>query len=431
MNRFFATLLATGCAASALAGTAPTLTTAATSETPVADEWIKAIKDAFVVYENDDTFVRKVRFSWLQQYQIASVQPNGSNSLHFKKNAEAFNQEFRRIYLGANVDFATGTQFHTWVRVGGWPTRTTWPGGRTKRNFTYTNFFDIWVSQDIPGVEGLSVKAGKLQHQFTTDYCTSSSAIPCVERSLLTNQFAMDSNWGVEVNYEMNKDTKFFMQLLANDRASTGKNTSHRDNYGDGSGFKGEFGWEDKCFIILGASHRFGVTESGHQRVTAQYMHDFNNAYHGRRQPGANNNGMGFMDALSLGYEYKEGPLTFQTNLVAAFESQAGQGSNNVGLQIQPVYAIHPQVDLVFRYTAMRGDRACKLSADRYIGLATTAPSWVDSIHAFYFGVDLYASAKYRNAAKLMFGAEYTTARRDGENCYNGWEFTSAVRWVF
>ena len=27
-----------------------------------------------------------------------------------------------------------------------------------------------------------------------------------------------------------------------------------------------------------------------------------------------------------------------------------------------------------------------------------------------------------------MFGAEYTTARKDGKDCYNGWEFTTALR---
>ena len=76
----------------------------------------------------------------------------------------------------------------------------------------------------------------------------------------------------------------------------------------------------------------------------------------------------------------------------------------------------------------MMGDSACKLGGDRYITTQTTAPAWVDSLHTFYFGVDVYASAINKNAAKFMFGAEYTTARDGGRDCYNGWEYTAAIR---
>ena len=160
-------------------------------------------------------------------------------------------------------------------------------------------------------------------------------------------------------------------------------------------------------------------------------MHDFNNAYHGRRNPGANNYGIDFKDAISLGYEIKHNKLTFTTNAVAAFEQQDGNGTNNIGIQLQPVYSVHPNVDLVFRYNGMTGHGACKLGADRYICTQTTSSSWVDSLHAFYFGVNLYASSKYKDAARLMFGAEYTTARKDGKDYYNGWEYSAAVRCNF
>ena len=116
---------------------------------------------------------------------------------------------------------------------------------------------------------------------------------------------------------------------------------------------------------------------------------------------------------------------------MAAFEQQDGNGTNNIGIQLQPVYAVHPNVDLVFRYNGMTGRGACKLGADRYICTQTGSAAWVDSLHAFYFGVNLYASSKYKDAAKLMFGAEYTTARKDGKDYYNGWEYSAAVRCNF
>lgn len=398
--------------------------------TPTNSDWTDAVKRALVVYDNPDTFVQKVSFAFRQQWQMAVVQPNGSNGLHLKDAASPYNCEFRRSWLGVNIDTATGTRFHTYMRFGGLPIRETYSGGRTKRNFSYTDLYDIYLSQKFSAVEGLSMRVGKFAHKFTSDLRESNAEIECVERSLICNQFGLDTNWGIEFEYKPNKNDVMFVQLFANDRASASKNIGHSDVYGDGKGFKGEFGWEDKCFLIIGGTHKFGVTEHGYHALSAEYMHDFNNAYHGK-QPGANNYGAGFMDALSLGYEYRRDKLTFTTNLVAAFEQQTGHGSNNIGLQLQPVYAVTPQMDLVFRYVGMTGDGACKLGGDRYICTQTTAPSWVDSIHTFYFGVDLYASPKNKHAAKLMFGAEYTTARKGGSDCYNGWEFTTAVRMNF
>ena len=411
----------------------PATLPAVAAEPAKSTDWADEVKKALVVYENKDTFINKVNFTIRQQWQMASVQPNGSNGLHLRKGAAPFNSEFRRSWLGLNVNMSSGTQFNIIGRVGGLPSRSTYTNtGRTKRNFTYTDLYSVWVKQNIPAVKGLSVKAGKFVPAFTLDYRISNANITCIERSAICNQFGMDTNWGIDINYTSpDKANTIYLQLMANDRACASKKLDHSDVYRDGRGLKGEFGWEDKCFIILGGTHKFDVTENGYQAISAEYMHDFNNAYHSRRNPGANNYGLGFKDALSIGYEMKQDKLTFQANVVAAFEQQTGHGTNNIGLQLQPIYAIHPQVDLVFRYTGMTGDGACKLSGDRYICTQTYADSWVDSLHAFYFGVDLYASAKHKDAAKLMFGAEYTTARKDGSDCYNGWEFSSAIRFNF
>ncbi len=421
----------------AMAGT-PTLT--ATTVTPrahdtAARDWTDAIKDALTVYDNKDTFIQKVRFSMMTQFQVADVQPSGGNGHKLKEPASPVNQEFRRVWLGVNVDFASGTQFHTWVRPGGLPMRETY-GTRTVRNFSYTNFFDIWVKQDISAVKGLSVKVGKIKPLFSTEYSTSSSAIKTVERSFVANQFGLDSNWGVDVTYEPSKQDKVYVQLFANDRAPTAKSNGHGDCYRDGRGFKGEFGWEDQCYGIVGAAHKFGQTSTGWHQVSGQYMHDFNNAYSRGNDKGNNCYGPGFQDALSLGYDYKQGPLTITTNAVFSFNplDKAAKGNHNMGIVIMPVYALNPHVDLVFRYTGMTGHGACKLGADRYIGtqcLAAEAPTWVDSLHAFYIGADVYASAKNPNAAKLMFGAEYVHTRDHGDGGYCGWEFSTAARLMF
>lgn len=426
MKKHILMLLAGACCASAAT---PAATTAATTK----EDWTDAVKKALVVYENKDGVLQKVRLAWVEMFQMSAVQPSGGNGDHLKAGASPVNQEFRRTYLGVNLDFSTGTKFHTWVRPGGLPVRETYSGGRTKKNYSYFSFYDIYVSQTIPGVDGLTLTVGKMGTKLTTDYITSSSKIRCIERSLLSNQFAQDSNWGVDLTWKPNKDTQVFGQWMLNDRASASKNMKNSDVYRDGRGFKGEFGYEDKCFAIVGASHRLNKTEDGYMEVSGQYMHDFNNAYGNRRAKGANCYGMGFQDAVSLGFDYKKGRLTVINNVVAAFRPLGApdKGSKNIGLQIQPIWEVNKHVDAVFRYTGMEGSNAVRIAGDRFICTQTTTPTWVSHLHAFYFGANIYASAKNKDALKFMVGAEYTNAHKDGKAAFSGWAFQSSVRWSF
>lgn len=427
------TLAATGITAASLLSLAPVQAASDQWDIPSNPDFTDHIKNALKVYKakSDTEFVQEVRFNWIEQYQIAVVQPNGSNGAHLKPGATPFNQEFRRSWVGANVKFNTNTLFHTWVRLGGLPSRYTYSGGHRRSNYTYAGLFELYLAQEIPGVKGLSVKVGKIKPLFTMEYSTPSSQIKCIERSVVGNFHNLDSNWGIDVTYKPNKDLTVYAQLMANDRAANAKSLTHSDGYRDGRGLKGEFGWEDKCFAILGTEYRFGVTESGYQKITFQYAHDFNNAYNDKREPGANCYGLAAQDSLALGYVYNKNRLTVSTELVAYFETLEGNGSNSLGLVIQPVYALTPHVDLVFRYTGMIGNDACRLGADRYICTQTTADTWVNGINAFYIGANYYFSERNPDALKLMFGAEYLTAHQNGPTNYNGWEFTSAVRWSF
>ena len=406
-----------------------------------ADSTVDAIKDALRLYKAEDksSLVQEVKLSWMEQYQIAVVQPNGSNSHHLKPGASPVNQEFRRSWVGLNIKLNTGTLFHTWARIGGLPMRETYAGGRTRKNYSYADFFDLYIQQEIPGVEGLSVKVGKLKPLFTMDYTEASSKIKCVERSLIGQFNGLDSNWGIDVTYAPRKDLSFYVQLLANDRASGVKSMTHSDVYRDGRGLKGEFGWEDKFFAIVGARYRFIETADSSHELVFQYMHDFDNSYDGHSEQGANYYGPGVQDSISVGYLYNRDRFTFMANAVAFYDVvDAEGGSNCYGLQIQPSYLVTPHVELVFRYTALssleyhgKGGTVVPLSADRYICTQTTAPLRCEHLNAFYIGANFFFSAKNPDALKLMIGAEYITARTEGTDVYNGWEFTSAFRWCF
>ncbi len=422
LKQTLATILALGSFAAAAAASPLTL--------PERD-WTDDVKDALVVYKNPDTFLQKVRLSAIMQYQMSAVQPNGSNSQHLKKGAAPYNDEFRRTWLCAYADFATDTQLFTWLRVGGLPTRRAYDNGRSHRTYNYFSLMYLALEQKIRAVDGLSLMVGKIQPFIGTENIYGGAELKCVERSYAAIQYDFDSNWGIDLTYRPNEADSFFFQLFANDAAHYAKANDHRDHYRDGRGFKGEFGWEDKCFTVLGASHRFGITESGYHEFSGQYAHDFNNAYHGKRRPGANCFGLGVKDILALGYDYKHDRLAVMSNIIFNFETMDGSGSNSMGFVVRPVYSLTPHIDLVARYTTMAGDGACRLIGDGTIYSQTNTGLYVDSLHAFYLGVNFYASARNQDAAKIMFGAEYTTARRDGSDCYNGWTYTCALRSFF
>lgn len=398
------------------------------------EQEVARLKEHMTVYHNENTLVQKVRFSWMEQFQLAAVQPAGGNGHSLKDGAVPFDAEFRRSWLGVDVDWRTGTHFSAIARVGGLPHRYGYEAGRERKDYSYTDIYEIWVKQEVPAVKGLSVKLGKVSPLLTTDYLTPASQIMCVERSLIGGpQHGLDSNWGVELSYSPNENNNLFFQLLANDRASDDKDNGNRDVYRDGRGAKGEFGWEDKCFIVLGGDHRFAVNEHGYQKLLLQYAHDFDNTYDNASVSGANYFGLNTKDMLSLGHEWHCDKWCVVSNVIANAEMRHPDGrgnNNNLGWQLQPVYSLTPHIDAVLRYTGMTGRDACKL-ADRYITRHTPAPVWADSIHSLYMGANFYLSAQDKHAAKLMLGAEYLHARKAGATAYCGWEFTSAVRWNF
>lgn len=392
---------------------------------------LTALKERMTVYRNEDTLVQRVKLSWMEQVQVAAVQPCGGNGHKLRDGASPFDADVRRSWLGADVDARTGTHFSGILRVGGLPHRYRYENGRTRKDYSYTDIYEIWVKQDISAVQGLSLKLGKVSPLFTTDYLTAASKIDCVERSIMGGpQYGLDSNWGAELVYAPDDRSSLFLQLLANDRASDDKDNGNPDVYRDGRGAKGEFGWEDKFFAIIGGDRRFAVTEAGHHKLSLQYAHDFDNGYDNGTEPGANYFGMNVKDALSLGHEWKRDALTLNTNIIANAEMRHTGGSgNNIGWQVQPVYSLTPHTDLVFRYLGMTGHDAVKLGADRYITRHTDSPKWVDSLHSVYMGVNFFLCPEDKHAAKLMFGAEYLHARKQGRTAYCGTELTAALRW--
>jgi len=224
------------------------------------------------------------------------------------------------MWLGLNVNMASNTSFHTYWEIGGIPIRESYNQGATQKNYSYAGIFNFYLKQKFDSVKGLCISMGKLKALFTDEYITSNTAIKTIERSVLANQNRLESNWGLEARYEPVKNRYLFLQLLANDRAATAKMPHHSDAYRDGRGLKGEFGWEDKCFALLGVAYRFNQSLGRYQQLSAQYAHDFNNVYDGTRKPGANSYGINAKDALSLGHLWAWDKWQFATAIVGNIE---------------------------------------------------------------------------------------------------------------
>ncbi len=399
------------------------------------DDSVRELKDALVVYKDEESFVRQAKLGLIIQYQMAVTQPNGSNGMHLRDGASPFNDEFRRIWATMKVDFASDTSFNAIWKFGGMPSMESYPNGQGVDNYSYAGLFTLYLDQKINAVDGLSLKLGKIKTLFLDEYLRSNMFIPTVERSLLYNQTLHEANWGIELHYAPTKHDYAYFQFLANDRACGSYAPGHSDGYFIGDGLKGEFGWEDKAFITMGAKHRLQDGEASFQDITFQYTHDFNNIYDGRRRAGANNYGVGVKDAITFGHQMRQDDFYLDTAVLVNLEVQKAdftRGSGkSVGLSVMPRYRISPHVELVARYAVLSGKGAVSLGGERYIVKQTTADTIVDSANSFYLGANYFFIPEDPHAVKFMLGTEYITSRKDGAGAYSGWTYSAALRFFF
>ncbi len=396
---------------------------------------VEELKEALVLYQDDESFVRKVKLGIIAQYQMAVTQPNGSNGAHLRVGASPYNDEFRRVWATMKADFASDTSLNAIWKFGGIPSMESYSNGQGVGNYSYAGLFTLYLDQKVRALDGLSVKLGKIKTLFLDEYLRSNMYIPTVERSLLYHQYLIESNWGIELHYAPTEDDYVYFQFMANDRACGSYAPTHSDGYFIGDGLEGEFGWEDKAFITAGAKHRLQGGEGSFHDISFQYTHDFNNVYDGDRQAGANNYGAKVKDAITFGHQMRQHDFYLDTALLVNLELQKAdytRGSGkSVGLSIMPRYRVSPSVELVARYAVLSGKGAVSLAGERYLVKQTTADTMVDSANSFYVGANYFFVPEDPHAVKLMMGAEYLYTRKDGAGAYSGWTYSAALRFFF
>ncbi len=375
-----------------------------------------------VLYENEDSFIRKVKLNLRGQYQMASVNPSGDNN--FRPGSGGHNDEWRRTYLGAQIWLGDGTwRINNLTNVGGLEGRETQKGGAWVHNHTDWSLYELYLEKTLPGVK---VLAGKLTPHITYEYCQSSAAIKTIERSALCNQLSPISNWGLEANFQ--KDKKSFYHSYGVYLNANG--TELKDEL--------QFHTEDNLFAMV--SFRMpGVSHGLEYNTAFQYAHNFTE-WRGRTKAAwSQYQGIGAQDVLSLSWDVKcDERNTVMVNALAGIGVVGQPGAKNVyGLVFQYTLGLgcmglSDQVEYVFQYQYGTGRDSVKMNG-RYVPNVTNYAGWVDSMHSFYWGLNFYLCPKSINTAKLMLGAEYVDSEsaRAGVRAFHGWSFLAAMRFNF
>ncbi len=374
-----------------------------------------------VLYENEDSFIRKVKLNLRGQYQTASVNPCGANN--FRPGSGGHNDEWRRTYLGAQIWLGDGTwRINNLTNVGDMEGRQTQKGGAWVHNHTVWSLYELYLEKTLPGVK---VLAGKLTPHITYEYCQSSAAIKTIERSALCNQLSPISNWGIEANFQKDKRSLYHsygVYLNAN-----------------GPELKDElqFHTEDNLFAML--SLRYPIHTRGIDVNWAfQYAHNFTERRGQTKAAWSDYQGVGAQDILSLSWDMKAGESSIMVNALAGIGVVGQPGAKNVyGVVFEHVMGLgdlglSARVEYVFQYQYGTGKGSVKMNG-RYVPNVTTYSGWVDSLHSFYCGLNFYLCPKSLNTAKLMLGAEYVTSEssRAGVKAFTGWSFLAAMRFNF
>lgn len=369
-----------------------------------------------VLYENDSSLIRRVKLTLIGQYQGASVNPGGAN--RFYPGSGGHDSEWRRAYLGADILIGDGWRLSNLTNVGDLEGRSRYVGGEWRGSHTDWSLYELYMEKTL---SALKVRVGKLTPPLTSEYSLSSSRIKTVERSALCNELIPISNWGIETNFQQNKDSLFHsygVYLNAN-------GTDIKDEL--------QFHSADNVFAMISMKWSMDSAMWDSQHIGYQYAHNFTE-WRGRKiAPGSDYCGPGAQDIISLGWEGKRGSLSVMANLLAGMGIVGQPGAKNVyGLVVQPVYRISPHWEGVFQYQCSFGHASVRLNS-RYIPSVTRYPAWVDSMNSFYMGMNYYVCPESIDTVKLMLGLEYVTSHTDSSQAkaFNGWSLYGAVRFKF
>jgi phosphate-selective porin OprO and OprP len=298
-------------------------------------------------------------FWLLGRYHGQQHWSDGSNGRY----EEAF--ENRRLRMGFQGKFFNKLTLHAQMVSG------------TDLEPFYNGFTELWLQWSFS--EALNLTVGQQKHRFTHDRNVSSRYMNYLERSMLTNMFALDYTPAATISGKMGAFS-YYTGLFSNGTGPSMGNAFTQFN--SGWSYLASATWDfGKSLGTDAAALNLGYLYSDLD-VQATNMNRFTNG-------------------LSAALIFTEGPFSLVTEATSGLGG--GQGSVH-GINLQPGVFLTDKLQLVARYQYAiseepRGIRAQR-RYERFVGFNNGR-----NYQAGYVGVN-YHIAKHR--LKLMTGVEYS-----------------------
>lgn len=256
----------------------------------------------------------------------------------------------------------------------------------------YNGFTELWASWRFSDAIALTV--GQQKHRFTHDRNVSSRYLNTLERSLLTNMFALDYTPAVTLSGRIGP-WSYYTGIFSN---ATGRDMSQA------------FTDFDSGYSLLASTtldlHSVIPTDSAFLNVC--YLRSYAN----EKATNLNYFDHGISTALILTH----GPASIVTEITAGLGADRG---DNLGLNLQPSLFLTDRLQIATRYQLAGSDGPTGLRAqrryEREVGLSTG-----DLYQAGYLGLNYYIAG---HRVKLMTGIEYSTLGHE-----DNWTASVAVR---
>lgn len=352
------------------------------------------------------------------QYQMVGMSPAGAN--RYRNGADGHDDEWRRFYVGGRaVMFENKLTLHTMLNVGELNGAHREVGGRwarTRRDWSIYELYARYTHGDV------SYSLGKIAPNLTKEFAVSSSEILTVERTTIANQLDTESNWGLLFS-EARKDVPVLWNFgVMLNGAGVNLSDEIQLNSDDNVFLKGTLVWDTSDSLWGEKSN-----------ITTTYAHNFSR-FDGRvANPNDFYNGPGAKDIVAVSWNTQKGDFYLQAEALAGFRLEnTNRGQNVYGFYVIPSYRINSHWEGVFRYQLALGDDSVQ-AYGRYYPYMTTYPSRVDSLNAFYMGMNYYLCGDNPALFRLMFGVEYTTTSvsQPEQKGYSGWTYMAALRFKF
>ncbi|MBK8094710.1 MAG: hypothetical protein IPK32_22755 [Verrucomicrobiaceae bacterium] len=320
------------------------------------------------IYQNKENPIMQ-EFWLLGRYHGQQHWSDSSNGQY----EEAF--ESRRLRLGFQGKFFNKLTLHAQAVSG------------TDLEPFYNGFTELWAQWSF--AEALNLTIGQQKHRFTHDRNVSSRYINYLERSMLTNMFALDYTPAVTLSGKIGAFS-YYTGIFSN---ATGPSMGN-------SFTKFNSGWSYLASATWDFGKKFGTDAAA---LNLGYLYS-------DLDPQATNMNR-FTNGLNAALILTDGPFALVTEATAGLGGARGSVG---GINLQPSVFLTDKLQLVARYQFAKADDPRGIRAqrryERFVGLNNG-----DRYHAAYVGLN-YHIAKHR--IKLMSGIEYT--KLDKVDCWTG-----------